>query len=484
LILASNCKSNLNSFTEDEVETPHFRNQGKIVLENKSGKEINLSYLDKFSDFIQIKINPDELYTIDSDTTVCLNNTHYKYGATYILRPGDSVKVVFDSIGMIKMTPYALNIERKNEIDLFRFINAAFNKSYHELIFESITNDQPITRFFKLKKNLENRFNQEKEILNKYSTTNKISNEFYECAKSIIELEFYSKQFIGLWNNKIFAESVVGFKKSFDSAYLQLQNKYLDNTCTPILYKNVKYSYYIRNANYLFNQNPFNNYMPNEAFLDTLYSFTKRRLSNSEKTNQYLFLIVKEALLKQPLIKSNSIKLFFNDCKDSNYTEYIKDMLSIKDIKKTKSSESILISVDNNQTGFDAVIEKLKGSIIYIDIWASWCIPCRNEFPYTLKLREAFKDKAVKFVYISIDNNYNMWKKAVNFEKINDYDLSFLLLDFEKSEFKKRFNIGPIPRYIIIDKKGKLFLSDAPRPSETETTTLLNNLLNKIIETK
>jgi thiol-disulfide isomerase/thioredoxin len=122
-------------------------------------------------------------------------------------------------------------------------------------------------------------------------------------------------------------------------------------------------------------------------------------------------------------------------------------------------------------------LQDLQGSYIYIDVWATWCKPCREEIPHLKLLEEHFKDKNIQFVSISVDNPdaYNKWLKL-----INDKQLGGIQLISENgwdTDFVKQYAIDNIPRFILIDPKGIIINSDAPRPSNNELTILLEKLL-------
>lgn len=69
-------------------------------------------------------------------------------------------------------------------------------------------------------------------------------------------------------------------------------------------------------------------------------------------------------------------------------------------------------------------LEDLRGKYVYIDIWATYCSPCRAEIPYLQKLEEKLKDKNIYFVSISVDTNKKTWENMV--KKISLEEFSYI----------------------------------------------------------
>ncbi len=124
------------------------------------------------------------------------------------------------------------------------------------------------------------------------------------------------------------------------------------------------------------------------------------------------------------------------------------------------------------------LLKELKGKVVYVDYWASWCAPCRTAMPSSLKLREAFGDKEVAFVYFSIDRGQEEWRKASKSDGLEGYVHNYLVLNHEKSEMKQQLEIEAIPRYLIFNKEGKLVEKNAPSPVSAELEIVLNQYLS------
>jgi len=131
-----------------------------------------------------------------------------------------------------------------------------------------------------------------------------------------------------------------------------------------------------------------------------------------------------------------------------------------------------------NFKGGKTKLSDLKGKYVYIDLWATWCAPCRAEIPYLQKIEEKYHGKNIEFVSISIDKakDNEKWKKFVTDKKLGGIQL-FADKDWE-SEFVVNYGVTGIPRFILIDPQGNIVKSDASRPSDPELDKQLSALLN------
>jgi len=112
-----------------------------------------------------------------------------------------------------------------------------------------------------------------------------------------------------------------------------------------------------------------------------------------------------------------------------------------------------------------------KGKIVYIDFWATWCSPCRNELPFLDKIFDEYNPKGVEFISISLDSDITAWNSFVNDKKLKGIQLN----DANKIA-STDYSIQGIPCFILIDKAGKIFQYDAARPSQPELKKLFEQL--------
>ncbi len=125
-----------------------------------------------------------------------------------------------------------------------------------------------------------------------------------------------------------------------------------------------------------------------------------------------------------------------------------------------------------NINRFDDVKEQLKGSIYYVDIWATWCGPCKQEFKYKDSLERILKQYNIKTLYLSMDKDEQdaEWKTMIKFFKLNG---THLRTNNElRTDLSKLFWGGEgyaIPKYLLIGADGTVLESDAARPSDATT---------------
>ena len=144
--------------------------------------------------------------------------------------------------------------------------------------------------------------------------------------------------------------------------------------------------------------------------------------------------------------------------------------------KKLNNSQSPNFDYENHAGGKTS-LESLKGKYVYVDVWATWCGPCRAEIPSLKALEESLHGKNIEFVSISVDveKDHEKWQNFVNEKSLGGTQL--YADNNWNSDFIKAFGINSIPRFILIDPTGKVIDADAKRPSNAQLKEQLEGLL-------
>jgi thiol-disulfide isomerase/thioredoxin len=113
--------------------------------------------------------------------------------------------------------------------------------------------------------------------------------------------------------------------------------------------------------------------------------------------------------------------------------------------------------VQNDINGLPFSLTELKGKIVLIDFWASWCVPCRKESSVIKDLYKQHKLKGFEVIGISLDTDKEKWKAAIAQDGLSWIQLSDLKAD---NEVAKKFQISAIPFNILIDKNGEIIATE------------------------
>ncbi|WP_162127521.1 redoxin family protein [Flavobacterium phycosphaerae] len=124
--------------------------------------------------------------------------------------------------------------------------------------------------------------------------------------------------------------------------------------------------------------------------------------------------------------------------------------------------------------GKPTALANLKGKFVLIDVWATWCGPCKQQSPYFEKFALKYKKEKIQFVALSTDENIQKWyiaaqskSKSVLQWHANDLD-----------GFSKAYNVITIPRFILIDPNGNFVNANLPFPAEASFELLLRKAMH------
>lgn len=142
-----------------------------------------------------------------------------------------------------------------------------------------------------------------------------------------------------------------------------------------------------------------------------------------------------------------------------------------KNLRYTQPGAPMPDVVFKDAKGNEVSLKSFEGRNVYIDLWASWCIPCIAEIPHLKKLEEEYRDKNIVFISLSLDADKDAWKN-----KMKELNLDGIQLELGDADFDKMMNVQGIPHFILYDAAGRLKLYKAPRPGTQDIRHVFDSL--------
>lgn len=124
-------------------------------------------------------------------------------------------------------------------------------------------------------------------------------------------------------------------------------------------------------------------------------------------------------------------------------------------------------------SGDTVSLSDLRGKKIYVDVWATWCAPCLEEFPFYSKLQKELEKHGITYLFVSVDQKSSNW---TNFLAEKDPPPGIHIIELPElphPDIHSAYKIWGIPRYILVDEGGRIIHSNAPRPSSLDQLTAL-----------
>ncbi len=131
----------------------------------------------------------------------------------------------------------------------------------------------------------------------------------------------------------------------------------------------------------------------------------------------------------------------------------------------SKSNELVLTNLKNDTLTYYNLLAKNHGKWLYIDFWASWCKPCRKIMPESKKLKKDLKDENIEFIYLSLNDKKENWKKAIEVDEISSSQ-NYFIENGNVSKVIEDLGIKTIPHFLIYSPNGELVNGFANRPGQ------------------
>ncbi len=183
---------------------------------------------------------------------------------------------------------------------------------------------------------------------------------------------------------------------------------------------------------------------------------------------QYIYQLLKRKGVDA--ITANDLYLYRSIVKSSTFKRQFEELYQKQNsVKQGKPSPDFLA---NDSLGTEFSLSSFKGKYIYIDVWATWCSPCKKEIPYLEKLKNKYEGKSIYFISLSCDANHRAWSDYVKLHSLNGIQLILK----ENSSFMNDYQIAGIPRFILLDSDGRILNGNMTRPSDPKTMQILDSL--------
>lgn len=527
----------INSYAQERLISTNPMQPGEVVINghidkykgvNKTG---SLVYLESVT-----RVNNQELFSIDSvgnfkmsfDLVCPTMYTYIQIGRTIFylyLVPGETYNLTINENGTHVFT--GENSEMNNEVyELNTAINSKFKKDDEK---RNLYHRNSQTDFQSFEKFCDDLLKRKQSFVDEYCKKGKIGQKAIDLVK--LDLAYEPAWALICYRLDFSYSYMVKRKGLPPNFYQHLYDRFQINNPKAIASKS--YMNYISNIrDIMFEDYYFNNgiidylrktqkFSDRELLLisshfkkDTTITKTKefigffdiQRGEITKLTNKYLTKFLLDSVSSFPsglgrdLIISQSIS--YNYLRDQTYSPSTDEWIRIDSLISNKSVLSHLRKGDqfyqakafiptNTKTNilppflknesdkiFEKIIGKYNGKVIYIDFWATWCGPCRQEIPYSKILSAHFTGQEVIFLNLCCQSDKKNWELVIKSEQMTGDH--YLLSTDEYNKLSKLFNIHGVPTYVLIDKKGNIIETNAPRPSDGPMTiAAIDKLLKK-----
>lgn len=180
-----------------------------------------------------------------------------------------------------------------------------------------------------------------------------------------------------------------------------------------------------------------------------------------------------EYVLKQSTKDASLLKKIFNSLYkkklDSTYLSYLKEsemryFIIGKPLPDQVLNKTMFTDYTNdNKESLAQILNQHRNKPVYIDLWASWCKPCRDDIANSTEGKKLLSDKNITYLYFSTDTDKRAWRKAAAQDQITEHQ--YVFNNDSKKEFNTFIELAGIPRYIFLDKNHNVKTLFAPRPT-------------------
>jgi len=189
-------------------------------------------------------------------------------------------------------------------------------------------------------------------------------------------------------------------------------------------------------------------------------------ISNKEIFNTYIFRSLTGYISYYDLdLIQEEIDFFLTNCDNDKYlTDFNKDYEEWKKLSKgNQGFDFVGEDLEGNKVKFS----DFKGKYVYVDVWATWCGPCKYEIPFLKELEHDYSDRNIVFLSYSIDDDKEAW---LNFIPENELGgVQIIGENAWESAMTKYYKVNGVPTFMFFDTEGKIITVNMTRPSNQAT---------------
>lgn len=121
-------------------------------------------------------------------------------------------------------------------------------------------------------------------------------------------------------------------------------------------------------------------------------------------------------------------------------------------------------------------LEDFRGKVVYLDFWASWCVPCIKSFPWMDEINQKYSDKGFEVIAVNLDKN-----KSAADEFLKEHDISFTVAFDQSGDSAAQYKLKGMPSSYLIGRDGKVYASHIGfrDKDKVELEKAIVNLINK-----
>ncbi len=99
-------------------------------------------------------------------------------------------------------------------------------------------------------------------------------------------------------------------------------------------------------------------------------------------------------------------------------------------------------------------LQGLRGQVVYLDFWASWCKPCRKSFPWMNDMQAKYHAKGLQIIAVNVDSDAEQVKRF-----LEKYPANFLVAYDPEGKVASQYQVKGMPSSYLIDKQGNIHAS-------------------------